>query len=223
MTLPELAHSCAQETENYFHNLQHDSTYCFEMFRRAVRDQDQAAWEMIYIQYNALVSGWVRQNQRFEASGEEVQYFVNGAFAKISRNLTADKFAGFQEISFILRYLKMCVHSVIVDYDRSAHQAGLVALEDIAEKEAPGPTVERLGMDQSYRKAFWDWIDQRLHNDKERAVIRGAYILELKPQELYEQFRSHFSDLDEVYRVKQNVLARLRRDDEFQKLLEQYA
>jgi hypothetical protein len=44
-------------------------------------------------------------------------------------------------------------------------------------------------------------------------------MLDLKPQELYDHFRGVFSDVDEVYRVKQNVLARLRRDPEFQKLL----
>jgi hypothetical protein len=44
----------------------------------------------------------------------------------------------------------------------------------------------------------------------------------LKPQELLEHYRSLFSDLDEIYRIKQNVIARLRRDAEFQKLLDQY-
>jgi hypothetical protein len=41
----------------------------------------------------------------------------------------------------------------------------------------------------------------------------------LKPRELCDHYAGKFSDVEEVYRIKQNVLARLRRDAEFRKLL----
>jgi hypothetical protein len=221
-SIPDLARCCAQETERYFRKQSHDSRYCFELFRRAVRDRDQFAWEMIYTQYNSLVAGWVIQNQRFEAAGEDVEYFVNGAFAKMANILTPSKFEGFSDLSFVLQYLKMCVHSVIVDFDRSAHQEHWDSLDQIEEKESDEPRVENQEADRAFRKAFWDWINARLHDEKEHAVIYGSFVLELKPQELLVHYQKVFVDLDEIYRVKQNVLARLRRDDEFQKLVGQY-
>ena len=74
-------------------------------------------------------------------------------------------------------------------------------------------------MDRSDQKALWDFVNARMNGEKERSVVYGSFMLDLKPQELYDHFRGVFSDVDEVYRVKQNVLARLRRDPEFRKLL----
>ncbi len=219
MALTDLIDQCAHETRLYFQHQSHDPKYCFELFRRAIREQDQAAWEMICLQYQPLVAGWVRQHPRFESSGEEVQYFVNGAFGKIAITLTPDKFGGFSDIGYLLRYLKMCVHSVIVDYSRLAEQVSLDALEDASEKEAPDMSPEEQAMDQSYRQALWDLINARLQDEKERSVIYGSFVLALKPQELYDLFRNLFSDIDEIYRVKQNVFSRLRRDPGFRKLL----
>src|SRR5919109_2801057 len=130
LALSELADGCACETELYFRHESYDSNYCFELFRRAIKERDQPAWEIVCLQYQRLVSGWVRQHSRFEASGEEVQYFVNGAFAKIAVSLTPDRFGGFSDVGSLLRYLKMCVHSVIVDYDRLAEQESLEPLEE---------------------------------------------------------------------------------------------
>jgi hypothetical protein len=219
MAVAELAHRCAQETQHYFQQRSHDTSYCFELFRRALEARDQAAWEIICIQYQPLVSGWVRQHRGFEATGEEIQYFVNGAFGKISGTLTPGKFSHFSDIGALLRYLKMCVHSVIVDHNRVTEQRDLADLEDASEKPSPEPSVEEQAMDDSYRQAFWEWINARLQDEQERAVIYGSFSLDLKPQELCEHFRSLFTDVDEVYRVKQNVIARLRRDPEFRKLV----
>jgi hypothetical protein len=62
------------------------------------------------------------------------------------------------------------------------------------------------------RRALWDLIKARLQDEKEHSVIYGSFVLALKPQELYELFQNLFSDVDEIYRIKQNVLFRLRRD-----------
>jgi hypothetical protein len=88
-----------------------------------------------------------------------------------------------------------------------------------AECMASGPTVESRALDHVHRQEFWDRIDARLRNEKERRVVYGSFVLALKPRELYAQFREAFRDVNEVYRVKENVLARLRRDTELQKLL----
>jgi len=219
MAVADLAQRCADETELYFHHQTHDTQYCFELFRRAIRERDQSAWEMICQQYQPLVTGWVRQHPRFESSGEEIQYFVNGTFGKIAGTLTPEKFGGFSDIASLLSYLKMCVHSVIFDYSRRIDQLNLHDLDEASEEVADDALPEEQVLEQSYRQAFWDLINVRLHDEKERLVIRGAFVLDLKPQEIFEHFRNVFSDVDEIYRVKQNVLSRLRRDPEFRNFL----
>jgi hypothetical protein len=53
--------------------------------------------------------------------------------------------------------------------------------------------------------------------------VYGSFVLALKPRDLYAQFRDTFRDVREVYRVKERVLARLRRDAELEKLFREYA
>jgi hypothetical protein len=219
LVVDELAQKCRQETNNYFRHQDHDDRYCFELFRRAIQKQDKYAWDAICVQYQSLVTGWVSQHPGFESSGEEAEYFVNGAFGKISGTLSPEKFQSFSDLGYLLRYLKMCVHSVITDYNRAADYADLSGLDEAEEEESPEMSPEDQALDDSNRQAFWSLTRTRLHDEKERLVIHGSFVLDLKPQEIYEHFQSVFSDVDEIYRVKQNIIARLRRDAEFRKLL----
>ncbi len=221
LTLAGIAHRCAQETERFFQRQSHDPRYCFELFRRAILEHDQLAWEMIHAQYQPLVAGWVQHHPAFEAGDEEVQYFVNRTFEKIWVALTPEKFSRFSDLQPLLRYLKMCVHSVIVDHNRSAEQSAwdIQAEESAVENIANDQAIEDGVLDQMYQHQLWEWINARLNDEKERLVVYGSFTLALKPRELYVQFRTMFSDVDEVYRIKQNILARLRRDPEFKKLL----
>jgi hypothetical protein len=225
LTLAAVTQRCAQETELFFQRQAHDSRYCFELFRRAILEHDQSAWEMIHIQYQSLVSGWIQRHPAFESSGEEVQYFVNRAFEKIWAALTPEKFSRFLELKPLLLYLKMCVHSVIVDHNRLAEQfvwnAGPEepALDSIAYEVI----LEDQAMEPVYRQQFWAWINSQLHDEKERLVIHGSFVLALKPRELYDRSQLMFEDVDEVYRIKQNVLARFRRDPEFKRIRNDYA
>jgi hypothetical protein len=217
MAMAELAQRCAQETDLYFHQKEHDPSYCFELFRRAIQEGSQSAWDTICVQYQPLVSGWVRQHPGFQDSGEEIQYFVNGAFAKIFSTITPLRFGGFSDIGPLLRYLKLCVHSVIVDYNRSAEQINPYPLEEAMNNASTEPAVEHQQADRAEQEALWEWINAWLQDEKERLVVYGSFALALKPQEIYDLFRDRFTDVDEVYRIKQNVISRLRRDPDFRK------
>lgn len=223
-TLADIAHHCAQETERFFQRQSHDPRYCFELFRRAILEHDQLAWELINTQYQPLLAGWVQHHPAFDASGEEVQYFVNRTFEKLWVALTPEKFSRFSDLKPLLRYLKMCVHSVIVDHNRSAEQStwDIRAGESDVESMPDGSAMEDQVLDEMYQHQLWEWINARLNDEKERLVVYGSFTLALKPRELYSQFRTMFSDVDEVYRIKQNILARLRRDLEFKKLLDEH-
>lgn len=220
MAVEALAQRCEHETNLYFKRQSHDTRYCFELFRRAIQEGSKTAWDKICEQYEALVKGWVIQHYGFAASGEEAEYFVNGAFGKISGTITAEKFAKFTDLGSLLRYLKLCVHSIIVDFTRSIDYANLSAWEETSEAESSAdPSPEEQAIDQSERRTLWDLLEARLHDRKERLVIHGSFVLDLKPHEILDQFPGEFSDIDEIYRVKQNVISRLRRDSELRNLL----
>jgi hypothetical protein len=220
LTLTGVAHRCAQETELFFQRQSYDPWYCFELFRRAIVHCNQRAWELVYAQYRSLVARWVERHPAFSTSGEEVQYFVNRAFEKMWAALTPDKFSNFLDLKSLLRYLQMCVHSVILDQVRVAEQPGVGIQDELlaVEGEAGNPGVETQVLDRVHRQEFWREINARLRNEKEYHVMYGSFVLALKPREVYAQFQEKFRDVTEVYRVKENVLARLRRDAELEEL-----
>jgi DNA-directed RNA polymerase specialized sigma24 family protein len=220
LTLAGIAHRCARETELFFQRQSYDPRYCFELFRRAIVELSQRAWEFAYAQYHPLVAGWVERHSAFPDSGEEVQYFVNRAFEKMWAALTPDKFSRFPNLKSLLRYLKMCVHSVILDQVRVAEKSvvGIQAESLAARNSAGDPMVENQALSRMDRQEFWDEIQARLRNEKERLVVYGSFVLALKPRELYSHFQEMFCDITEVYRVKENVLGRLRRDTDLKKL-----
>lgn len=219
--LASIAHRCARETELFFQRQPHDPRYCFELFRRAIADRDQGAWALVYAQYQPLVTRWVERHSAFASSGEDVEYFVNRAFEKMWAAINPDKFSRFPDLKSLLRYLQMCVHSAILDQVRQAqHLVILSSVEDLARGSMPqSPTTDEQALAGVYRQQFWDQISTRLRNEQERKVVYGSFVLGLKPREICVQFQRTFRDVREVYRVKENVLARLRRDTELGEVL----
>lgn len=211
--LEDIAQRCAHQSTLFFAHRPHDPRYCFELLRRAIQQHDQRAWEMVYAQYQPLVVSWIERHPAFASSGEEPLFFVNRAFEKMWLALTPARFAHFADLKAVLRYLQMCVHSAILDCVRATEDGALQAdIEDVAERADAGPSVEDEALQQTERQELWRYVQRLLHNEQERRVIYGSFVLALKPGQLCSLDPDTFRDVSEVYLVKQNVLARLRRD-----------
>jgi DNA-directed RNA polymerase specialized sigma24 family protein len=221
LALASIAHRCTRETEAFFHRQPHDPAFCYELFRRAIVHHSQPAWDLLYAQYCPLVAGWVERHPAFLVTGEEVQFFVNCAFEKMWAALDATKFARFPNLKSLLRYLQMCVHSTIVDHSRKAEQVvASVQVEGLSDRSSTqGPWRDDPALVAVYREQLWEQINARLNDEKERRVVYGSYVLGLKPRELCDRYHETFDNVREVYRVKENVLARLRRDAELAEIL----
>jgi hypothetical protein len=221
LPLSGLRHHCAQESDRFFNRQDHDPRFCYELFRRAILLRDEQAWAGIYNQYLRLVTHWVERHAVFSASGEEAQFFANRAFEKVWLGITPEKFATFTDLAAILRYLQLCVHSVMIDHARQKEQKlKLDAIEDSHYRPRSGGTaVEDHIAHHLDRKTFWRWLSQQFNDEREHYVVYGMFILALKPREVQSQFPNVFADVSDVYRTKENLLARLRRSEELKKFL----
>ncbi len=220
LALAGVSRRCAQESDLFFKRQENDPRFCFELFRRAICERQAGAWELVYRQYSPLVSRWVQRHSLFNALDEEVDYFVSGAFQKMWVVLTPDKFVQFPDLKSVLRYLQMCVHSVLVDHMRRQERASL--LEDEVEEATPSgaPLPEEEVLDRVAQTELWQQLTQRLKDDKERQVVYCTFVLALKPGDIYEQHRQTFASVNEVYRIKENLIARLRRDADLQRFMD---
>ncbi|MFN2197706.1 MAG: RNA polymerase sigma factor [Anaerolineales bacterium] len=222
LTLSGLRHRCAVESDRFFRRQAYDPRYCYELFRRAVLEQDEHAWELLYVQYQPLVTGWIERNSLFYDTGESAEYFVNRAFEKMWSAISPEKFSRFPDLKSILRYLQMCVHSVVVDHARASERTDVLEEEGeerLTEQEIDARDPEAIALQLQNHHALWQAVEQRLKDNRERCVVYGSYVLGMKPSEVQELYQAVFADVREVYAVKDNLLARLRRDEELQEFL----
>ncbi len=213
LTLSGLAHRCAEESRRFFRQKPSDPRFCFEIFRRAILERNERAWSLIYQQFSPLVSRWVQAHAAFQDSGEEVQYFVNRAFDRMWTAVTPEKFERYTELNALLRYMQMCVHSAIIDqFRKKTHTELTLQAAEAQTGGAPRAGLEAHVIDRLQGQVLWEEITRRLKNEKERLVIYASFVLALKAREIFEEHKDDFEDIREIYLIKQNVLARLRRD-----------
>ncbi len=206
-----VAQRCQQQSQRFLQGKSHDSTFCYELFRRAFAEDNERAWSLLYAQYTdrtPLVRSWVQEHSAFVASGESVDYFANRAFEKMWSALRRRDFADFPHLRSLLSYLKLCVNSVITDHVRAVRPNQVDWQEtQIADVDVAAQQLTEMG-----RVELWQEIEARLRSDKERIATYCRYDEGMKPQEILAAYPEEFQSVDEIYRTLQNVLARLRRD-----------
>ncbi|MBI3942004.1 MAG: sigma-70 family RNA polymerase sigma factor [Chloroflexi bacterium] len=218
MDTDSLAQRCAEETARFFRRTESVQDYCFELFRRAIAGRSQYAWQKIYGQYQPSVLNWVKSHPSFSRTGEEPEFYCNGAFARMWASFTPEKFTQTQELAGILKFLKMCVHSAIMDSLRRerAETSSIDELEGGSSEPRIDPAID----ERIDRLHLWDYIKSLLKDEQEIIVTYGCFVNRLKPQEVLDAYPHHFSDISEVYNVKRNVMNRLRRNAEIEKYVQ---
>jgi DNA-directed RNA polymerase specialized sigma24 family protein len=214
LSLTSLAQRCQQESDHYFQRRPFDPRYCYELFRRAVVDEMQRAWDLIYSQYAPQVQRWVEHHASFASSGEDAHYFVNRAFEKMWSALNPEKFTRFPDLKSLLRYLQLCVHSVLIDHVRAKEHL-------VVEEGSPIDLIDPGGayLVEEDRQDFWRRVQQRLRNHREQQLLYYRFVLDIKPRDICKRFPQEFPHVEEVHTMTQNILARLRRDPDLRRFL----
>lgn len=214
LSVNELARCCSEETTKFLKQSASNDRYCLELFRRAIVQRSDDAWACIYQQYAPLVLTWVNQHQSATAMlGQDGSAsLVNAAFAKFAQALTPAKMDNFDSLAAVLKYLKMCVHSVIADEVRSRqarqYEETLELIEHEPSTDDPADDV----VSTISAQGLWQVIQEELNGEDERMLIYLAYVHGMKPSEISIQHNKLFPSVEDVYRIKRNVLERLRRN-----------
>ncbi len=218
MDLTTLMRRCATESERFYRGQQHDTRYSYELFRRALVDRSEAAWEQLFQHYSGLVEGWVRRSGAFSSSGESSEYFVVGAFTKFWRAISPDRFTSFPTLASLLHYLQLCATSVVIDSVRAQSWAEMLP-EDSMHQGAVSPyRPDEEAVSRVYREEFWGLIDSQLNGDVERVVVYCSFVLGLTPRAIFARYDNLFTSVNDVYNVKRNVLGRLGRNTQLRQM-----
>lgn len=222
LTVAGLAHRCRQETERFYRRLQYDERFCFELFRRAILQRSEQAWQVIVEHYDRQVTTWIKRHAVFPGADEPPDYFVNQAFARFWRAFSRDpgKLDRFASLNALMQYLKLCANSALTEHVRR-HMSRDEPLDPetatLHRDHAPDPASEVAAELGAQR--LWQRVLEVVKTDQERIIAQAYLVDDMKPKEIFSWRQDAFDDVVQVRRVKDNFLARLRRDKQLLAIL----
>jgi hypothetical protein len=219
LPLVELARRCREETLRFLRGDVRDDTYCFEIFKRAVVQRDDDAWSAIMEQYRGIVLAYVSQHTSARLFREPDDYWINRAFQRFWSAVSPDRFDRFPDLPALLKYLKLCVHSVLMDEVRARRASSATSLDDVPESAPSETDAERRVISRLSSEQLWAAIARELQSEAEQKVAYFSFARDLKPAEIARRHPSLFRDVADVYRVKRNLIERLRRSAEIRAFL----
>jgi DNA-directed RNA polymerase specialized sigma24 family protein len=184
---------------------------CYELFRRAFAlSPDQEAWRAILNQYHRLVRHWLRQY----AEDDTVQE-VFERFWRAQKNAEKLFVARFPNIGAVMGFIKSCAATVRIKAWREEERQ-----RELVERLCSAPPVDlvppRTGSLPDHTD-FKQLVLSRLKNEGERVVFELTYHYGLSPGDIQAERPHLFPDVQTVYRVKENLLKRLRRDQDLKR------
>ncbi len=206
MRLPALADRCMSEINNFRRGEASSDQYCLEIFRRAMLERDDEAWILLLDRFKEFLLAAFRRHPGSEAASRlhKPENYVDWAFERFWIAVH-DQQEMFTSLGAALRYLRVCLNSTILDMLRSYARKNEVSLPD------PGfagePTVE----DQDEGGELWEVICDMLPSEREQRLAFYLFQCNLKPREIVRLRPQEFSDVNEIYRLRRNIVDRLER------------
>src|SRR5712691_533380 len=188
-----------------------DSAAGLELFKRAIEDGDETAWQAIVEIYRAVLVAQARRQVVRGLVLEDDGFCVDRAFQRFWGASRSGRIKRVDDLPSMLKYLKMCLGSVLLDEARARRRQASVSIDDVAPEidATTDPASEVIG--RLARRELWAAVERELADPKEHLVARLSFIAGLSPREILARHPDGFQDVVEVYRIKRNVIDRLRR------------
>ena len=218
--LAELAAACREETRQYLLGRAHRDEFALELLRRAICERDSGAWEALMEQYGKLVLSQIRSHPLHRTTCEGDDFWVNRTFQRFWMAVGPERLGLFPDLPSVLRYLKMCAHSVLLDEARRqrGHERAVVSLSPAPGGEAVAE-VERSVLGRLLGQQLWEAVAAETRDQAELVIARLSLAADYRPAEIFARHPELFQSVAEVYRVKRNLIERIRRSPRISRLL----
>lgn len=219
MDFTQLVQRCVTESERFYRGLPNDTAYAYELFRRALVEESEAAWEYLYQHYSPLVESWVRRCSAFNQTGESSEFFVVSAFTKFWRAMRVKTFANFPTLAALLHYLQLCTSCVVIDSVRAQSWAEILPEEALINAQQPDASPDETVVDRASRAELWSCVGELIKDPAERVIVYESFVLGMKPGDIFARHADLFSAVSTVYNLKRNLLERLGRSQQLRRLV----
>ncbi len=204
---------CREESARYERDEQSDERFCWEMLRRALVARDEDAWAAVFNIYGPLVRRWVHRHPARQTADETDDFWVNRAFDRFWTALGPERFNDFPTVGALLSYLRRCCSSALDDAVRWTRHEFRVPT-DLEQLDRQGLLTTLAPVEHDLAESLWEAISARVEDERERQIARLSFLQDLKPSEIYHLYPAMFASVAEIYRLKRNLIDRIRRDQE---------
>jgi hypothetical protein len=220
MPIAALAVAIRVQAQHYRNGEAADDSFALELFRRAALDAQPAAWEELVSLYRPHVLACLKRHPAWPDRREpEDDFWVMQVFQRFWSATRSDRLRNFHTLGAILAYLKLCVHSVLLDEARGPRAMPLHALDGELEIPDSRPDVAAQVVGKLSSKMVWQMVLSEAQGEQEPVVARLSWVRGMRPAEIYAAKPALFASVDDVYRIKRNLLMRLRRSPQLADLL----
>jgi hypothetical protein len=202
-----LVEQCRREIQAYRCGEPSNEAYGLELLRRATEQGDQAAWAGLQQCLSELVRGWLYGHPRREAAlrwGSEEGY-VALAFERFWQATAQQKIA-FRTLAGALAYLRASLNGALLETLRAYARPREMPLPE------PGAPGEPYVQDRLASIELWEILQRVLPSEREQRLAYLLYHCNLKPREIVRLNPQEWPDVQEVYRLRRNILERLLRN-----------
>lgn len=209
LPLAELCHKCGEHIVLFRQHKNYEPGFCFEVARRALEAHQSEAGECFYTCFSPLVKSWIRRNSAFRGTENDLADLGQASFLQLLEQFRSGRkqWADFHSLSGLLKYFSLCVNSCVITHLRK-NKTHLSLDDDELELLPDKPLAPNV-------RELWSAIEARLKSEQERLAFYERYFYDLSPKEIARRHPQHFSGALDVSRVIANVLARLKRDQDF--------
>jgi hypothetical protein len=200
-----LAEQCLLQLEAYRRGGPCDEASGLELFRRATVEGDAEAWEWVQRCFGETVLAWLRRHPSRAAACrlESEANYIALTFERFWQATALSQQVAFKTLAAALQYLRASLHGAILDMLRAYARPKEVPLPEPGE-----PSVE----EQTEGSELWVVLQTMLPNQRERRLAYLLYHCGLKPREVVRFWPQEWSDVQEVYHLRRNILQRLMRN-----------
>ena len=211
MRLPDLAAQCIKELDHYRRGDPSTEAFGLELLRRAIRQSDQEAWVWVQHCFGGMVRGWLRRHPQREVACrlESEENYVAQAFERFWQATASNQRVQFRTLAAALQYLHASLNGAILDMLRAYARPGEVPLS------GPGEPGEPLVEDDTENSEAWESLHMLLINPREQRVAYLLFYCGLKPREIIRFCPQEWSDVQEIYRLRRNIIERLLRNADY--------
>jgi hypothetical protein len=175
-----------------------------ELLHRAILKADQNARIKVQRCLYPVVSDWLRRHPSREALFclDNEENYVGVAFERFWR-VIIDRHIEFDALATALGYLQVCLNGVIVDRLRVSSRPKEIPLPGSA---FPG---EPLLKDVTFGAQIWEHLQRKLLNVREHRLAYLLFQCGFKPGEIYNCYSQEFSDVNEIYRLRCDIIEQI--------------